>query len=64
MLPSSCDALVNYFSGKLKAAIDITAPAQLTKITSEKSSPFKTEDIVNHKKNCRKAERNWKKKVY
>ncbi|KAK0148956.1 hypothetical protein N1851_010640 [Merluccius polli] len=61
ILPSSCDDLVNNFNNKLKTTIDAIAPAKLKKIKPRQKPPWRTGDVINLKKNCRKAELQWRK---
>ena len=59
--PSSCEDLINNFNNKLKTTIDAIAPAKLKKIKPRQKPPWRTGDIINLKKNCRKAEHQWRK---
>ena len=49
------------FHTKVKSTLDHLAPLRLKRIQDKKKDPWITPDIIQYKKECRKAERAWKK---
>ena len=60
-LPSSCDFMVDSFNSKLRSTLDSIAPPKLKKIVSYPTPPWINEEIKKLKRNCRIAERRWRK---
>ncbi len=61
ILPASCDFIVGNFNGKLKSSLDSVAPL-LTKTLKTKPTPlWRNEEMKKLKRNCRSAERKWRK---
>lgn len=60
-LPSSVDDLVNNLNTKLQSAIDHIAPVRYKKIPQKQKPPWRNQNINQLKRNCRKAERRWRK---
>ena len=61
VLPSSCDFIVENFNSKLRSALDIVAPIKIKKLSTKSKPPWKNDHTNNLKRNCRKAERKWRK---
>ncbi len=61
ILPASCDFIVENFNNKLKSTLDSVAPL-LTKTRKTKPTPpWRNDEINKLKRNCRSAERKWRK---
>ncbi len=61
VLPSSCDFIVDSFSSKLSSALDKVAPLELKKVKTKTMPPWRNTEIIKLKRNCRMAERKWRK---
>ena len=59
--PASCDFIVEHFINKLQLACDIAAPLHLKKVLPKRNPPWRNEEMKNLKRNCRVAERKWRK---
>uniref|UniRef100_A0A672IAL3 Reverse transcriptase domain-containing protein n=1 Tax=Salarias fasciatus TaxID=181472 RepID=A0A672IAL3_SALFA len=62
ILPASCDFIVDDFNSKLKSSLDSVAPLLTKTIKGHSKPPWRRNDIViKLKRNCRSAERRWRK---
>ncbi|XP_074522673.1 uncharacterized protein LOC141787880 [Halichoeres trimaculatus] len=59
--PTSCDFIVENFINKLKTTIDLVAPLKTKKVLPKRTPPWRNEEIKKLKRNCRVAERRWRK---
>uniref|UniRef100_A0A3P8P5K8 Reverse transcriptase domain-containing protein n=1 Tax=Astatotilapia calliptera TaxID=8154 RepID=A0A3P8P5K8_ASTCA len=61
ILPAPCDLIFSYFNSKLKKSLDSVAPLTTKKINVKHASPWRNEEVKKLKRNCRAAERRWRK---
>uniref|UniRef100_A0A3B3HCT2 Reverse transcriptase domain-containing protein n=1 Tax=Oryzias latipes TaxID=8090 RepID=A0A3B3HCT2_ORYLA len=61
ILPASCDFMVEHFNNKLQSAIDVVAPLKTKMLKTKATAPWKNEPIRALKRECRRAERKWRK---
>lgn len=61
VLLSSCEDLVNDFNHKIKTGLDAVAPIKTRKITTKKVAPWKKNQTMELKRDCRIAEYRWRK---
>ena len=59
--PLSVDKLVISFNNKLKSTLDSIAPTKQKTTSSKQKPPWRNECVNTQKRNCRKAERRWRK---
>ena len=61
VLPSSCDFIVDHFNWKLRSTLDSVAPINIKRIKSNTKPPWRTNNVLRLKRECRIAERRWRK---
>ncbi len=61
ILPASCDFIVDNFNSKLKSSLDSVAPLLTKTIKTKPTPPWRNDEIKKLKRNCRSAERKWRK---
>ncbi|XP_061587576.1 uncharacterized protein LOC133452342 [Cololabis saira] len=61
ILPAPCDFIVDNFNKILKTTLDSVAPILTKRISRKPTPPWRTEEIKKLKRNCRSAERRWRK---
>lgn len=61
ILPAPCDFIVENFNNNLKSTLDSLAPLLTKKIKARPTPPWRNEEIKKLKRDCRSAERRWRK---
>ncbi len=62
ILPAPCDFIVDHFNSRLKSTLDSVAPLLIKTIKTKPTPPWRKNDKINKlKRNCRSAERRWRK---
>uniref|UniRef100_A0A1A8K0K3 Reverse transcriptase domain-containing protein n=1 Tax=Nothobranchius kuhntae TaxID=321403 RepID=A0A1A8K0K3_NOTKU len=56
-----CDAIINDFNRRLESALNLLAPLKTKNLPSNHTSPWRNENLRKLKRNCRVAERRWRK---
>ncbi|KAF7645845.1 hypothetical protein LDENG_00197440 [Lucifuga dentata] len=60
-LPSPCDNLVSSFNKRMQIALDTVAPVKMKKFITKKVLPWKNNKNIVLRRECRVAERRWRK---
>ncbi|KAL7381194.1 hypothetical protein ABVT39_001860 [Epinephelus coioides] len=61
ILPASCNFIVEDFNSKLKSSPDSVDPLKTKLVQDSHITPWRNEEIKKMKRNCRIAERRWRK---
>ena len=61
ILPAPCDFIVDSFNHKIKSALDSVAPLLIETINTRPTPPWRNTETKKLKRNCRSAERRWRK---